>query len=85
MLLILSNERCDVNDYPPAGAEGEGWMGPNTRGFSLKEMGLELHCDRCGGELPLLHPHIMVERNDAAGNVICEGCWETERKEPSAP
>ena len=60
-------------------------MRPNTRGFSLKEMGLELYCDRCGEELPLLHPHIMVERNDADGNIICDGCWEREREGASTP
>ena len=46
---------------------------------SLRDMGLELLCHSCGEELPLLHPHIMVERNDDAGNIICEGCRERER------
>lgn len=42
----------------------------------LKKMGLTLLCQSCGAELPLLHPHIIVERNDDDGNLICEECWE---------
>lgn len=38
--------------------------------------GLELKCHRCGRALPLLHPHIVVERYDEAGNMICEWCHE---------
>ncbi len=38
--------------------------------------GFLLECHRCGRELPLLHPHIMVERTDENENLICECCWE---------
>ncbi len=37
--------------------------------------GLEIRCHKCGGELPLLHPHIMVERYDDDENMICEWCY----------
>ena len=56
-------------------------MNPKAERISLKDMGLELLCHSCGEQLPLLHPHIMVERNDDDGNIICEGCWERERSE----
>ncbi len=49
--------------------------------FTLKKMGLELLCENCGTELPLLHPHIIAERNDDDGNLICETCWENDRLE----
>ncbi len=38
--------------------------------------GFHLQCHKCGQELPLLHPHIMVERTDEDENLICEWCWE---------
>ncbi len=38
-----------------------------------------LKCHRCGDELPLLHPHIVVERYDENGNMICEWCWMNEQ------
>jgi uncharacterized Zn-finger protein len=37
--------------------------------------GFELRCHRCGQELPLLHPHIIVERYDDDENLICEWCY----------
>ncbi len=37
--------------------------------------GLSIRCHRCGEELPLLHPHIMVERYDDDENMICERCY----------
>ncbi len=37
---------------------------------------LELFCHICGCELPLMHPHIMLERNDDKGNLICEECYQ---------
>ncbi|NTU47932.1 MAG: hypothetical protein HGA84_02875, partial [Syntrophobacteraceae bacterium] len=37
--------------------------------------GLEIRCHKCGEELPLLHPHIMVERYDEDENMICEWCY----------
>ena len=40
-----------------------------------KDSGLEIKCHKCGQELPLLHSHIMVERNDEEGNLICEECY----------
>lgn len=40
--------------------------------------GLEIKCSRCGKELPLLHPHIIVERSDELGNLICEECYFSE-------
>ncbi|GKT09558.1 hypothetical protein DSTSK_28630 [Desulforhabdus sp. TSK] len=43
---------------------------------SAKNTGLELYCYKCGRELPLLHPHIMVERTDEDENLICEWCYE---------
>lgn len=39
--------------------------------------GLCLSCHNCGKELPLLHPHIMVEKNDKQGNIICEECYNS--------
>jgi len=36
---------------------------------------LKLKCHRCGRELPLMHPHIMVERYDEDENVICDDCY----------
>ena len=38
--------------------------------------GLDLKCHCCGAPLPLLHPHIMVERYDPDDNIICEACYE---------
>lgn len=38
--------------------------------------GLEIKCHKCGQGLPLLHPHIMVERYDDDENMICEWCYE---------
>jgi hypothetical protein len=38
--------------------------------------GLEIKCHRCGRSLPLLHPHIMLERTDEDENLICEECYE---------
>jgi len=38
--------------------------------------GLEINCHRCGSALPLLHPHIMLERTDEDENLICEQCYE---------
>jgi protein-arginine kinase activator protein McsA len=40
-----------------------------------------LKCAKCQAELPLLHPHIIIERSDEEGNLLCESCWrEMERK-----
>ena len=48
--------------------------------------GLTLNCNECKEELPLLHPHIILERSDAEGNPICESCWrEREEKKKSEP
>lgn len=33
-----------------------------------------LKCHRCGAELPLLHPHIMVEYTDDDDELICTDC-----------
>ncbi|MEA1968058.1 MAG: hypothetical protein U9N77_07545 [Thermodesulfobacteriota bacterium] len=38
--------------------------------------GLELFCHMCGCELPLMHPHIMLEHHDSKGNLICEECYQ---------
>ena len=43
-------------------------------GFDLGRA-FEMKCHRCGKELPLLHPHIVVERYDDEENVICESCF----------
>jgi len=40
--------------------------------------GLEIKCHRCGRSLPLLHPHIILERTDEDENLICEGCYEEQ-------
>ena len=37
--------------------------------------GLQLKCHKCGEELPLVHPHIVIEHQDEDGNMICEWCW----------
>jgi hypothetical protein len=39
--------------------------------------GWEMKCQRCGDILPLLHPHIVVERYDEQENMICERCYES--------
>ncbi len=39
-----------------------------ARSFAMK-------CHRCGEVLPLLHPHIVVERYDDEDNMICESCF----------
>jgi hypothetical protein len=39
--------------------------------------GWEMKCPRCGDILPLLHPHIVVERYDEQENMICERCYES--------
>jgi hypothetical protein len=36
--------------------------------------GWGVKCYRCGDILPLLHPHIVVERYDGHENMICESC-----------
>jgi hypothetical protein len=38
----------------------------------------EMKCHKCGQELPLLHPHIVVERYDDEDNMICESCFMTD-------
>jgi len=43
-------------------------------GFDLARA-FEMKCHRCGQELPLLHPHIVVERYDDEDNMICESCF----------
>ena len=46
------------------------------RGYGfMATSGLLLKYHKCGEELPLLHPHIMVERYDEEGNLICEDCY----------
>ena len=35
-----------------------------------------MKCHKCGDLLPLLHPHIVVERYDEQENMICEHCYE---------
>lgn len=37
-------------------------------------MAWRLTCRRCGAELPLLHPHIMVEFTDDDDELICHDC-----------
>jgi hypothetical protein len=34
-----------------------------------------MKCHRCGEVLPLLHPHIVVERYGDEDNMICESCF----------
>ncbi len=53
----------------------------NKKELSRKTIdGLCVTCNACGTELPLLHPHIMVERSDDDGNPICDECWEKKRR-----
>jgi hypothetical protein len=53
--------------------DGEG----KAVGKSLQSLGgWEMKCRRCGDILPLLHPHIVVERYDEQENLICERCYE---------
>ena len=40
--------------------------------------GLEIKCHRCGQPVPLLHPHIMLEKTDEDENLICEECYEKQ-------
>lgn len=47
----------------------------------FKVEGITLTCAKCQAELPLLHPHIIIERSDEEGNLLCESCWrEMEKK-----
>jgi len=46
----------------------------SNSGFDLGRA-LEMKCHTCGQELPLLHPHIVVERYDDEDNMICESCF----------
>ena len=39
--------------------------------------GWQTKCHKCGDVLPLLHPHIVVERYDEQENMICESCYES--------
>ena len=39
--------------------------------------GWGIKCHKCGDILPLLHPHIVVERYDEQENMICERCYES--------
>ena len=49
----------------------------NKKGCCItRTSGLEINCHRCGCALPLLHPHIMLERTDEDENLICEQCYE---------
>ena len=48
-----------------------------TQGISGNRV-LEIRCSRCGKELPLLHPHIIMEKTDDLGNLICEECYFSE-------
>ncbi len=34
-----------------------------------------LRCHYCGAKLPFLHPHIMVEKHDEDGNLVCDDCY----------
>lgn len=38
--------------------------------------GFDIRCHKCGQSLPLLHPHIVVERYDEHENMICDECYE---------
>lgn len=44
-----------------------------------RDLGYNLKCHCCGEYLPLLHPHIMVERYDDEENIICEDCYEKQQ------
>jgi hypothetical protein len=44
-----------------------------------RDLGYDLKCHCCGDFLPLLHPHIMVERYDDDENIICEDCYEKQQ------
>lgn len=50
----------------------------NHSHINLSPTGLDLKCHCCGDSLPLLHPHIMVERYDPDDNIICEACYERQ-------
>ena len=41
-----------------------------------KDKNFHLKCHKCEKEIPFLHPHIMLERNDDKGNLICEDCYQ---------
>jgi hypothetical protein len=54
----------------------------DSRGCCLSgKAGLEIKCHRCGCVLPLLHPHIILERTDEDENLICEECYEKYKLE----
>lgn len=48
---------------------------PQTEHIRIENFDLRITCHKCGQDLPLLHPHIMVERWDDRGNLICEACF----------
>lgn len=55
-------------------------MSDRTKGTNPpREPGYDLKCHACGDHLPLLHPHIMVERYDDSGNIICEDCFASQQ------
>ena len=64
-------------------AKGAHWMNgrDSDSGFDLGQA-CEMKCHRCGQELPLLHPHIVVEWYDDADNVICDSCFMDGNGDP---
>jgi len=54
-----------------------GETGSDSARGGTRIRGLDLRCSQCGGELPLQHPHIVVERLDEDDNLICESCYES--------
>ena len=51
---------------------------PQTEHIRIENFDLRIPCHKCGQDLPLLHPHIMVERWDDQGNLICEA-WFSQQ------
>ena len=41
-------------------------------------------CNRCGNQLPLLHPHIIVECADEDGEPVCEACYQKITNRPGS-
>jgi hypothetical protein len=66
------------------GALEHTYMDKGTRGTPRDNefmIGWKVKCHKCGDVLPLLHPHIIVERYDEYENIICEECYEKLRSE----
>ncbi len=50
----------------------------NMGNQDLRQDGITLACHDCGQELPLMQTYIMLENEDAHGNLICDHCYSSQ-------